>query len=141
MSTKEIGKMTRLQVREFTLTITGPNMKGSGLMITSTEKESKHGWMEASIRAVTLRARKTEKVNIHGKMVLIIKVIGKTTKSMVLVSIFGQTEGNTKDNGLTIKCTGKESIAGVTDVVTKEIISMIKSMALGLTPGRMDASI
>lgn len=60
------GKMIRPTAMEFTTTLTAPNTKVNGKMISNMEKDMNHGLMAASSTVFMLNQRKKAVACIHG---------------------------------------------------------------------------
>ena len=93
--------MTRHKGMAFTVILTVPSMKVTGLMINNMAKEKKLGPMEMSMKVASWKARSTVKAPKHGKMELSTLVsIGKTTY-MGMVSTHGMMEEHMREIGKT----------------------------------------
>jgi hypothetical protein len=108
MSTRETGLMTRLMVRELTLTQMELITMEIGSMTNNMGLVWKVGLMGQSMRASIRMERKTARASSRLLMAATMTVSSNKTKYAGEASIIGQMENNTKASGRRIKCMGKD---------------------------------
>lgn len=134
------GKMTKLTVSEFTITLMVLNTKVGGSRTSNTEKEKKSGPTTHVMKDNTKMVRNMDMVNSFGLTDLLTQAISSIITYMAQAFTLGLMVVNSTVNGITIKCMVTEFSHGTTEGSMKENTSMIKNRAKVFSLGQMDAN-
>lgn len=135
--TSETGCMTKLMDSESTLIRMEPLMKANGRMIFRTEKASRNGVTDQSMKDFTKKERNTEWEHTNGMTAQNTQANGTTTKFLESEFINGLMEDSIRENGLTTIWKDLDSIHGMTGGRLKVSTKTTKSMDMESTDGRM----
>lgn len=137
ISMRDIGKMERPKVMDFTKLKVVVVTLETGIMIYSTVMEKRLGQMGHFTKENITKALNREKVSINTWMVLSMKAIGFKIKYKVSVHILGLMVKFLLVNGKIITCMVKASLAGQMEDNTKVNIATIKKKGLEFILGPM----
>jgi hypothetical protein len=113
----------------------------TGKTMFNTVGDRKLGQMAQDSKGIIMMERNMVMVHTTGQMVLHLPGAGLITKLMALESTRGQMDESLKATGKITICTAKESTLGLMVAATKEIMKMIRNMAMAFTPGATVVSI
>jgi len=113
ISMRDIGKMERLKVMDFTKHKVEVVFLETGITIYNMGMAKKLGQTDRSMKENTTRALSKEKVSTNTWMAPSMKEIGIKTKYKVLEHILGLMVKSTQVNGKRITCMVKVSSAGL----------------------------
>ncbi len=84
---------------ELIFTLTALNMKATGLMISNTDSERRHGSITVSTKGATSTRRRKAREDTSGPTETSTSETGKTTQSTDSVSTSGETAESTVESG------------------------------------------
>lgn len=133
-----IGRTTRPMAMDNILILMELNMKVTGLMISSMDKEKSTGQMVHNMKATTNLEKRMGLVNFYGLTNLLIVVTLWTIIFMVVGSIDGPISESTLEIGFRTKCMDPESSRGPMGENMKENIMMTKNKVMEFSLGQME---